>query len=675
MVKHAISSKSRMNRIATCTHRSLLPLFAVSGSLAGLPANALELGDVTVESSLGQPLRASIAYALAPHEQLSDSCVTLGLGAPASGLPGVGRATLSIADGTILLTGNRPVREPMVSAMINVDCPYTANLRREYLMFIDPASPAFDSQAAATVASPSSANAATAATPVRRTASSSVPRARAASPKVDQSPITTSGRYRVQPGDTLSQIVQRIENRSASLWPAVNAIFDANPDAFINDDPNRLKAGSLLTIPGSVSSQPQINAAADTTSDSSVTPDIAASADASTAIPAMEIAESESVSIVSDSTTDLRPATEMAPDDNPFVDGREIRAETVVIPDTELDGPVTISTSPNVATAVVNSDATQTTPSSSSWLLWLAGSGLALIAALLLFGRFFRGRPSEPELVADAPQRRATDHEPRVLQEDSGIEVITHTDYTIEDDSPTSENLALDADLVLGTGLDTGTEMDMEVAQDFGFATPTELDLELPFEPQPSVPDTDTGIFATDNDETAVLENDSLADDDYDLSVVLDATKMPQPEDITQQDLQAVEIEPAGDAGEIGETDNYLINTQVDLEILEQDYEDELTATQALNSEIMRAAEELALDLATEESGDYDITSEMIAATPLASVTELDATAQLPRQGDDNADNEDTGIHQAATVEMPAAENDETAEMEVDGGKVDTKAV
>jgi murein DD-endopeptidase MepM/ murein hydrolase activator NlpD len=648
-------------------------LFAVSGSLAGLPANALELGDVTVESRLGQPLRASIAYALAPHEQLSDSCVTLGLGAPASGLPGVGRATLSIADGTILLTGNRPVREPMVSAMINVDCPYTANLRREYLMFIDPATPAFDSQAAATVSSPSSANAATAATPVRRTATRNAPRARAASPKVDQSPITTSGRYRVQPGDTLSEIVQRIENRSASLWPSVNAIFDANPDAFINDDPNRLKAGSLLTIPGSVSSQPQINAVADTTSDSSVTPDIAASADASTSSPTMEIVESESVSIVSDSTTDLRPATEMAPDDNPFVDGREIPTETLVIPDTELDGPVTISTSPNVATAVVNNDSTQTTPSSSSWLLWLAGSGLALIAALLLFGRFFRGRPSEPKLVADVvPQRRATDHEPRVLQEDSGIEVITHTDYTIEDDSPTSENVALDADLVLGTGLDTGTEMDMEVAQDFGFATPTELDLELPFEPQPSVPESDTGIFATDNDDTAALENDGVADDDYDLSVVLDATKMPQPDEITQQDLQAVEIEPADNAGK---TDNYLIDTQVDLEILEQDYEDELTATQALNSEILRAAEELAQDLQTAESGDYEITSEMTAATPLASVKELDATAQLPRQGDDSADNEDTGIHQAATVEMPAAENDETAEMDVDGGKVDTKAV
>jgi len=41
-------------------------LVVVSGGLVAAPATALELGDVKVHSSLGQPLRASIAYALAP---------------------------------------------------------------------------------------------------------------------------------------------------------------------------------------------------------------------------------------------------------------------------------------------------------------------------------------------------------------------------------------------------------------------------------------------------------------------------------------------------------------------------------------------------------------------------------------------------------------------------------
>ena len=187
------------------------------------------------------------------------------------------------------------------------------------------------------------------------------------------------------------------------------------------------------------------------------------------------------------------------------------------------------------------------------------------------------------------------------------------------------------------------------------------------------MPESDTGIFAADEDDTSVLEGNELTDDDdYDLSVVLDATKMPRPEDVTQRDLQAVEVEPKED---IAQTGSYTISSEVDLEILEQDYEDELTATQALNAEIARAAKELAKEAADPSIDDYEITSEITAATPLTSVAELDATAAMPESDEGAADENETGIHEAATIEMPAADNDETAEMELDGGKVDTKAV
>ena len=58
---------------------------------------------------------------------------------------------------------------------------------------------------------------------------------------------------------------------------------------------------------------------------------------------------------------------------------------------------------------------------------------------------------------------------------------------------------------------------------------------------------------------------------------------------------------------------------------------------------------------------------------------DLDEETALLPAGDDEYLVE-TGIHdaatiEAATVEMPAAENDETADMEIDGGKIDTKAV
>ena len=655
-MNHTRSRQTRIRRIATRTQQTLLPLVAVGGGLASLPATALELGDVTVQSRLGQPLRASIAYALAPNEELSANCVTLGMGAAPSGLPGIGRATLSIADGTILLTGKTPVREPMVAAMVNVDCPYTANLRREYLMFIDPAEPASSSQPQPETSSAAAAS-----------ATRNTPRVRTARPAVDQSPIAVADRYRVQPGDTLSQIVQRIENRSTSLWPAVNAIFDANPDAFIDDDPNKLKAGSWLAIPASVASQGPAATAVEPVAQDAGTAELPSNLAA--ANNASTIAETT----IADTTTDLSAAAVVAdtaavatPSDNPFVDTQATSNETVIIPDTSLEGPTTVSSSPNVATAVIDTEP-QASNYSWSWLMWLAGTGVALIITLLLFGRLFRGRPEEAEAIEAVPQRRATDLDPTIAPDDGGIEVITHTDYTIEDDSPTAENLTLDADLVVGTGLDNGTEM--EVAQDFGFGSPTELDLELPFEPEPTVPESDTGIFAADEDETSLMESaDDIDDDEYDLSVVVDATKMPQPEEVTQRDLQAVEVEPIDDGTP---TDAYTINSEADFEILEQDYEDELTATQALNAEIQRAAEELAHDTANTTYDDYDITSEVTAATPLASVTELDVTAQLPS----GSDEDETGIHEAATIEIPLAENDETAEMEVDDDTVDTKAI
>ena len=678
-VKNAPSRQNRTSRIATRAQKTLLPLVAVGGSLAGLPASALELGDLTVQSRLGQPLRASIAFALAPNEQLTSSCVTLGTGALASGLPGIGRATISIAKGSIVLTGNTAIREPMVAAQVVVDCAYTANLSREYMLFIDPAGSTQDEQAVVPAA------AAAPVAPARRTAPVAAQRAVAttrrapAARTVSREPIGKSTRYRVQPGDSLSRIAERIENRAVGLWPAANAIFDANPDAFMANDPDKLKAGSWLTIPSFDGSEPVVSVAAPAqqrrasptesvvSTESPAEPNLTQTV-TSTETPTVETPEAipaEMATAINDTTSDLSPGDLVVDTDNPFIDGKDTTGETTVIPDTELAGPTTRSTSPNVPTAVINTGGQASTASTTSWLMWLAGGGVAIIIGLLLFGRLLRGRPGEAPL-ADHPARRATDA-------DTGSHAAI-ADYDLDDDSPTEENLTLDADLEMGTGL--GASGDMEVASDFGFASPTEVDIELPFEPEPSInTKVDTNILSplhTDNQ--SILDSEVLPDDDnYDLSVILDATKMPRPEDITARDLQAVEVTPEEDTGV---TDAYTINDEVELNILEQDYEDELSATQALTVEIKRAAAELAKDLDEDVPDDGSATGVTVEMPPLASVTELDITAQMPARDENTDDPDETGVHEAATVEMPVAENDdETTEMEVEGGKSGTKGV
>jgi hypothetical protein len=215
----------------------------------------------------------------------------------------------------------------------------------------------------------------------------------------------------------------------------------------------------------------------------------------------------------------------------------------------------------------------------------------------------------------------------------------------------------------------------MDIAQDFGFAATTELDIELPFEPEPTISETDilpTGRATMDS----ILESEVLPeDDDYDMSVIMDATKMPAHEEVTERDLKAVAVETDD---ETLIPDDYTISKEVEYDILEQDYQDEMTATQALNLEIARAAADLKATLDEAE----DRTAEM----PLATVTELDVTAEMPVQAEDDTietvSQDDSGDTAAVTVNMSADDktaemrvaNDdetaETAEMEISGGKI-----
>jgi len=618
------------------TTRALLPLVALGGGLAVTPAVALELGELTVQSNLGQPLRASIAYALAPNEMLSNVCVAVGGGRSTGGLPGIGPSTISITDSSILIAGESAIREPMLATRVTINCPYTPNLSREYMLFVDPV--AVSEARAATTAPVAAPVTLTVSEPVART----TPR-RARTTPVDNTPIGQSTRYQVKAGETLGEIVGRIENRSMSLWPAVTLVFNGNTDAFIDNDPNMLKAGSWLTIPSFDGSVPVVSPVDGAIYEPPILEEIS-----DTVVE--ETATVEEVAPV-DRSSELRPGDVVLESDNPYV----ASASTIVIPDTQLEGPTTSAESPNVPTAVIS---TGSRSESTSMIAWFIGGGLAIIGLLVLFGRRVRNRFGSTPLGTAAVASASFE------QDD--------TDYVIEDDSPTEENLALDADLVLGTGLSEGTDMD--VAQDFGFAATTDLDVELPFEPKAA--DSETDIIPPVHDTMeSILESEVLPeDDDYDMSVIMDATKMPQPDDVTERDLRAVKVTP-NDESLI--TDAYTISNEVDFDIIEKDYEDEMSATQALNAEIARAATDLAQDL--DETVSDDVTEEM----HLATVTELDSTAQLPAQEDDDTietvakpnpnDTAAVTVNMSAddqTAEMPVANDDETAEMEISGGKI-----
>jgi hypothetical protein len=108
------------------------------------------------------------------------------------------------------------------------------------------------------------------------------------------------------------------------------------------------------------------------------------------------------------------------------------------------------------------------------------------------------------------------------------------------------------------------------------------------------------------------------------------------------RDLEAV---PVNNDNDTLLTSDYTVSSEVDYTVLEQDYEDELTATQALNEEIARAATEL--------TNDADIS--------MASVAALDVTAEVPANNDDDfiGEADQTGINPALDDQID--DNDVTA--------------
>ena len=234
-------------------------LFAMSAS----GAFALALGRVTVQSALGEPLRAEIDI----PELNADEAATLKttVASPeafkAAGLEynaALSGAQLSLqrrSDGRafIRLVSDRPVSEPFVDLILEASWA-TGRVVRDYTMLLDPPSLRTAQPAPAVVtpqvaAAPSVAQlpppppaAARAPAPARRAPADAPPKA--AKPASDGGKQVT-----VRTGDTASRIAAANKPARVSLDQMLVALLRANPDAFANENLNRLKAGAVLTIP------------------------------------------------------------------------------------------------------------------------------------------------------------------------------------------------------------------------------------------------------------------------------------------------------------------------------------------------------------------------------------------------------------------------------------------
>lgn len=232
--------------------RKLAFALALIGTSFTSAVHALGLGEATVSSSLNQPLSAEIEL------------ISLGSLEPQEVLPGLATREEFLKAGVdrvyflsdlrfkverntqgkavIVLTTNKPVREPFLNFLVEVIWP-SGRLLREYALLIDP--PVFSEEPAQPVAAPVSAPQAT---QQRETGDRlSMPLAQSqsvvASVQAETYGPTTSA-------DTLWDIALKVRpNRSVSPQQVMLAIQDENPNAFIGDNINKLKAGQVLRLP------------------------------------------------------------------------------------------------------------------------------------------------------------------------------------------------------------------------------------------------------------------------------------------------------------------------------------------------------------------------------------------------------------------------------------------
>jgi pilus assembly protein FimV len=240
---------------------------------------ALGLGRLQVQSALGEALRAEIdVTSLTPEEA---STLQVRVASPdiyrAAGLDyqsvltGTRAIVLQRPDGrTVLrLTSDRAVQEPFVDVILELTWA-SGRLVREYTLLLDPPriQPAPPAVAAAPapaapvvtapvrpVTPPSAPPPSAATAPVApRPAPPAVAAAPAPAPAAAAAPRPSTAaaggeQVTVQRGDTLSRIAARTALQGVSLEQMLVSLYRSNPQAFIENNMNLLKAGSVLTVP------------------------------------------------------------------------------------------------------------------------------------------------------------------------------------------------------------------------------------------------------------------------------------------------------------------------------------------------------------------------------------------------------------------------------------------
>lgn len=228
----------------------------IAGLLASSPLYALGLGQPQLHSHLGEPLQVSIPLLLSAEERSTLSQLRASVGDQAmfarmdmAFRENFRQISVSLEqrgqDAWLVLQTESRVNEPLLEFPLDVSLGGNRLVRGLTLLMDPPGMKLPPAPIAAPSAGTTASSRTTTATePVRAAAAPVV--ARLANAQGQRS----NGSYGpVNINQTLSEIAQQLRPDGASLHQTLVALWQANPDAFMQNNMNRLMAGSTLNIP------------------------------------------------------------------------------------------------------------------------------------------------------------------------------------------------------------------------------------------------------------------------------------------------------------------------------------------------------------------------------------------------------------------------------------------
>ncbi|WP_337231377.1 FimV/HubP family polar landmark protein, partial [Pseudomonas aeruginosa] len=222
-------------------------LCAWSCLLAG-QASALGVGDITLHSALNQPLDADIELFDVGDLGADEIEVRLA-GADVFAVAGVERLQFlnelrfsPVLQGRggnrIHVSSSRPVQEPYLNFLVEVARP-NGRIVREFTVLLDPLG-----------YTPRMLPAARSGIEPQRQSSTPAPAPRSAAVVVDPALLEPGDDYLARPSDNLWAISGRLRGAgNADRAQLMEALYQLNPQAFVNADRHRLKAGARLRLP------------------------------------------------------------------------------------------------------------------------------------------------------------------------------------------------------------------------------------------------------------------------------------------------------------------------------------------------------------------------------------------------------------------------------------------